>query len=121
MRPVDQRIQDNVNGDCLAACIASILEVSIDDVPPIIVSEHGTWMTEIATWLAARGYALVYVANIPPLSPKGYHIASDGEHACVALDGVIVHDPHVLKQGLDCIVRRWLLVRFEMLFSIERA
>lgn len=53
--------------------------------------------------------------GFPPIAPSGYHVAcgksprSDQEHAVVALDGKIVHDPHPTRAGLDGGITWWIL------------
>lgn len=48
---------DNVHrGDCLSACIASLFEVAIDDVPFFVASE--TWHQDYQDWLRSRGMIL---------------------------------------------------------------
>lgn len=96
MKPVYQTILDGQDGDCMAACIASLLELPIDQVP----NPHTTtWWDDWQAWLKQRGLYLVEAIGadwMPPgwgilvgTSPRG-----DWQHACVALNGEIVHDPH---------------------------
>ncbi len=73
MTPVYQTIH-GPQGNCYAACVASILETSLEDLPPYVAVRRPNW------------------------EPPGYSIASvrvrDGSiHAVVCLDGQIVHDP----------------------------
>lgn len=53
MKPVDQIIFEEGRGDCLRACVASILEVRIDDVPNF--AEDGSFLNGMAVWLEKRG------------------------------------------------------------------
>jgi hypothetical protein len=52
----------------------------------------------------------------PPIAPPGYHIACGKsprlkhQHAVVALDGKIVHDPHPTRAGLDGEIASWILL-----------
>lgn len=105
MKPVFQTITDPIFGNCRAACIASLLEVDIDDVPNI----HGPgWFRSLNDWLReTHGVALVTVelGNTPIWIPDGVpYIASvtdDGcEHAvimeCRDQKKVMVHDPYPL-------------------------
>lgn len=92
-----------VTGNCLAACIASILEVSLSDVP---TCDGGAVGQSLMAWLAARNLFLVRIpiqsrredgtavafyfghAILIAKSPRG------GSHAVVVKDGRVVHDPH---------------------------
>lgn len=99
MKPVHQTNFDPVYGNCMAACIASILELSIDEMP----NYHGTdsqWYRDWQTWLQPYNIQLLTFLNGGEWEPTGYSILSglsprgDWNHAVVALDGVVVHDPH---------------------------
>lgn len=56
MRPVIQTIVDDGKGDCLRACICSLLDLSIDDVPNF--AEMG-FFQGLDTWLASRGLRFI--------------------------------------------------------------
>lgn len=103
MKRVEQT-RTGADGNCLNACIASILELPLDDVP-----EFGDdWLTELNDFLRSRGlsYKRIPIDGVKPsgygtiegVSPRG------GLHACVALDGELVWDPHPISmrdgQGL---------------------
>jgi hypothetical protein len=97
-------------GDCLSACIASILEIPIQEVPGFVDmrdDRDGLWAERLDAWLGPMGLRAIClpahaVAALPPdhhcifhgLSVKGH------EHAVVAMDGEIVHDPHPSRTGL---------------------
>ncbi len=102
MRPVDQTTYGPTHGNCISACIASILEIPIKTVP-LFVGE--SWWPRLLRWLAARDLSATEIA--PDLAPPGYTIAFGPStrliglgHACVALHGVVVHDPHPSRDGL---------------------
>lgn len=91
-------------GDCWAACLASLLEVPIGDVPvPHSDGPEHHWFDETQRALIAHGYRAV-CASIH-CYPSGYWIAavpslnlkrSDGEpepHVVVMHDGHVAHDP----------------------------
>jgi hypothetical protein len=105
MIPVDQTILKPPLGNCYAACIASIFEVSIDEVPSPIGDEGLTRWSDYEARLqdqffASRGIYTVLSTVAKDWTPPGYTILSaisprgDYEHAVVCLDGIIVHDPH---------------------------
>lgn len=104
VKPVDQTVLDHVRGNCFSACVASILELTIADVPFFMEPEN--WWPGFVKWCEERDVAAVYHTGTDYV-PAGYSIAggpspSDGNthHACVAHDGVIVHDPHPARLGL---------------------
>ena len=101
MRPVEQTILAPPEGNCFAACVASILEVGIDDVPNYV---DGLWFHRWQNWLA-RQHGLVLFSqesNLLRPPPPGRHVIVGVEsprfagkmHAVVGLDGAIVWDPH---------------------------
>lgn len=55
MKPVEQRH----DSDCVAACLAAIFELPIEEMPQLWVGEAsraGQQYRRVARWLAARGY-----------------------------------------------------------------
>lgn len=111
MIPVEQVRQD----DCFSACVASILELPLEEVAyfPTQDLEVDAWMTAWVLWLDERGYDL-YGGIVHPFwkRPEGYWILSaesprlDGKnHAVVCKDGEIVWDPHPER---DMGVGKWV-------------
>lgn len=88
-------------GNCLAACLASIFELPIEAIPDF--GEDALWFARFEAWMVENfGLQPVDLA-ISPLSdwrPKGYHLIcgksprGDFEHAIVGRNGEAVHDPH---------------------------
>lgn len=88
MIPVRQRIVDAQRGDCLKACVASVLELPYEDVPHFAVGEWKLnpmtgekpkdvgWSSALNDWLLRGGWPLRVVAlyyhrrDLPSL-PKG--------------------------------------------------
>lgn len=109
MKPVDQTSlhdkETDTGGDCWRACLASILEVPITDVPDFVNEHGGRYVTETRNWLEAFGLWLVevrYHGNFP-----GYMIASgpsprhrDVHHAVVWKGRTMAHDPHPSRDGI---------------------
>ena len=107
-------------GNCFPACIASILECEIEDIPDFIhLESFHDWLSTLNDWLVGMG--LIYVEFVTKDNPeeffKGYktkvhHILAgctertdmDSEfpvtHAVVALNGKMVFDPHPSNAGL---------------------
>lgn len=104
-------------GNCLMACVASILECSIDDLPDLGDETHdGTWWALMRGALRDRGYEPVYTDVDPEyLRPPGFHLVygnirgSSCGHVLVAKDGLIVHDPHPRRPGVERI-HGWILL-----------
>ena len=83
-------------GDCLSACLASILEVPIQTVPDFI--DAPDFEAAINSWLAERGLTYTQVPIDNP-APVGWHTVEGasprgGQHAVVGRDGTVVFDPH---------------------------
>jgi hypothetical protein len=109
MIPVMQKftVAEHGVGDCFNACVASILEKNIEEVHDILPNTPGVWFLNWRKWFHARGMSFEMCSKLSP--PPGYSIVSieterrypdDHEragarisHACVALDGKIIHDP----------------------------
>jgi hypothetical protein len=112
VKPVDQTSYGLLDGNCFSACIASILEVALGDVPYF----WGPRQEWFARWLAGQGLAAaLYPRDVHV--PLGYSIAGGPSarfagrmHACVALDGVIVHDPHPSRDGLPLGVMEYVVI-----------
>ena len=117
MKPVDQtRFSpcEKPYGNCFAACIASIFEVSLQEVlDDSQIEAGGPWWIAWKTWLEQSGYGLIHLNNDPPawfFPIKGYVILSgksprgDFEHSVVALDGKMVHDPHPSRAGIESVI-----------------
>lgn len=113
MLPIYQDAKD----DCLMACVASIIECSLQDLP-VLGDQHrdGSWYEVVQSSLREKGFELVYTDNYPAFLPYGYHIGAGpsprgctGGHAVVCLDGRIVHDPHESNAGI-AFVEYWCLI-----------
>ena len=102
MKPIDQD-KVGLDGNCFNACLASILELSLPEVPDY--RDKGKWLLQYNDWLLNYGLTLI------PLTygswvPKGYSIlggrsARGLDHAVVAWNGKMIHDPHPDKTGLE--------------------
>ena len=82
-------------GNCLAACIASILECDIERLPNY---HDGSWFWDWEKFLEPHGIALLgnasyywnsyWIGVVPSLNNDGRH------HAVVMLDNKLAHDPN---------------------------
>lgn len=107
MKPVDQT-SFGWTGNCFSACIASILELPIEAVPQMMTLEGindtdgcSGWWERFCKWCDANNVDVKYIGDRLAEAPAGYCIKTgrsprnpDRFHAVVALDGVVVHDPH---------------------------
>ena len=109
MKPVDMISEynpiDNKSGDCWRACIASLLELSVNDVPHFVGEYGNRYMEKTRKWLNERGFGLVetryhggynsfLIASGP--SPR----SKDVTHSVIWQNGKMVHDPHPSRAGL---------------------
>lgn len=104
MKPVFQTRLGN-KGNCFEACIASILELELKEVPDLLAyEESGEWVDKLNTWLSKFGlcYIEVIMDDIPLFfkNKSCYYIyigkttRNDNiHHAAVGYNGNIVHDP----------------------------
>jgi len=107
MKPVDQTDLTSTHGNCLSACVASILELSLADVPWFSLAGE-QWWDVLAAWVRTRGLGVTYYVPLGEMhAPRGYSIVGGASprfpgatHACVAYDGNVVHDPHPSRVGL---------------------
>ena len=103
MRPVDQTKFGPEEGNCFTACVASILELTIEEVT--FTGAAPTWREDFDAWCFSR--KLQVCGRGPGKPPTGYAIAcgpsprfSSCGHAVVVLDGELVHDPHPDRTGI---------------------
>lgn len=98
MRPVDQRflVERDGRGDCVRACVASILDADPDDIPDFSLFGWN-WMHALASFCA--------VTLVVPHEVEGYWIATGMSprglrHAVVYRGMGLAHDPHPSRAGL---------------------
>ena len=98
MKPV---YQTGLN--CFAACIASILEVSLNDVPDFVGIHDDYYLDETNAWLEQHGYVMYFVVvtdDMKVCMGSNQHYILCGQcngigHAVVANLSGVVHDPRV--------------------------
>ena len=105
MIPVDQTRfgGGSPGGNCLMACVASIMGRSIAECIEVNTDDPHYW-EQLQKWLIAQGWQIRYRPRLQDV-PSAYGIANGPGprgllHSCVALDGEIVHDPHPSRAGL---------------------
>ena len=99
----------------MAAAVASVLELDLDDVPNFAAVEGDGWWRSFTDWLAARGWGVIVLeghyrwaglALTRGKSPRGTY-----NHLVVTRAGELVHDPHPSGAGLDGNpIDHWVLV-----------
>jgi len=110
--PVDQDRFGDPDGNCLQACLATLLDLDIGDVPHFTGED---WRARMGAWLRTRGlWALAFSPPAGTLEETarwldetvpGYAIVSGQTprgllHATVWYAGELVHDPHPDRAGL---------------------
>lgn len=134
MKPVDQTIfsseDGSVNGNCFPSCLASLLELPIDQIPAFQDMSDSIWFEPFCKFLAKHGYEFVDMFYFPMngnwadlikqspgidgffmvggTSPRSYVTAG---HAVIYKDGNLVHDPHFSKAGLTKINYAYMIER----------
>jgi hypothetical protein len=106
---IDQTIFGEAVGNCLAACVATLLELPLTDVPNFC-AEHGDgWFPHFCRWLQERDHAALYqrfntaadvqahldharefAPNVPWIAGG---LSRRGPHACIYLGDRLLHDP----------------------------
>ena len=96
-------------GDCMAACLASIFELRLGEVPDFTGSiVSGGWFFHLQKWLKARNLSILMLPAKPVDIPAGYAMAAvlshtlanpeDG-HMVVVNNGKLAHDPNPNNNG----------------------
>ena len=118
--PVDQTKFGKPDGNCLSACIATVLGCPLESIPDF--GDEPGWYSKFESFIRSQGYELVHLDNSGAwaFKPDGYHIGNGISprglmHSCVFEDGKIYWDPHPSRQGIES-VRSWFL-----LFPLARA
>lgn len=108
MRKVAQTAFGRPDGNCFEACLASILELSLEEVPHFIGDD---WLYRYNQWLRWH-FSLQLITFTPygmeSLSPHTYAIANGPNHHgrphSVVIRGgargAVVHDPNPSSSGL---------------------
>ena len=97
-------------GNCMSACLASVFELDITDVPNFFVvggEDAENWWTACRSWLRQRGFGVMSlqvtaetlsqfegIFVVCGKSPRGT------EHAVVFQNGKVIHDPHPDRGGV---------------------
>lgn len=100
MKPVFQTRFGKPDGNCLAACLASLLEIDIDSVPSFGIG--GDWYDRFTTYMVENWELQpidLTISENSHFKPAGFHLINgpsingDFWHSVVGYKGEIVHDP----------------------------
>lgn len=117
MKPIDQtKLHDpenGVNGNCMPASFASILEIPLSEVPEFEDMGKDDWFPALTKWLEGLGFMLVQWQSETCL--PGYCLASGisergVNHQVVFKGGVLAHDPHPSRAGIKKVDEVWALL-----------
>lgn len=109
MKPVYQTKFGDKEGNCFAACLASLLEIPLEDVPDFYAQHRSGWYIAFNAWLRQFGLMPVMFNDLAEYFPLDAYYLVGGEsergipHSCIARNGVIVHDPFPDGKGLKTI------------------
>jgi len=92
MKPVNQNAFTDGTGNCFSACLASILELSIDEVPNFVKDSKGQTFKmwdAVAKWINTKGYGIIH---IPTKLSNCFFIGMDGCWAIGTVDSQNIPD-----------------------------
>lgn len=108
MKRVDQTTFGSPGGNCFSACLATLLEVPLAEVP-YFMDAGDAWLEQVQAWLRPRGLYAVPVVAGDDWTPAGLCIISgttersrkpEDLHSVVARGSEIIHDHHPSRAGL---------------------
>jgi len=110
MKPVDQTIFGDgsngaVPGNCFAACVASLFELPVEEVPHFVAIGGNEFWNVMLEWMRPRGFYAISVPYSPHFytpvitivsgrGPRGF------DHSVLWQNGQMIHDPHPSRAGL---------------------
>lgn len=111
MSRVDQTIlasDPKRQGNCLAACVATFLGVSLEEVPHFaeyVPDEPNAWWHALIGFMAGHGYWPVELDDPGDAEPGEWVFVCGPSprgvfHQVLYRDGVLHHDPHPSRAGL---------------------
>ena len=107
MIPVEQTRLGYPNGNCFNACIASVLERPLEEIPDLMLGTDGKgkgWWPLYQQWFREQGFEATAYLYDDIWFPRGYSLMSaqsprgDFLHSVVCLDGNVVWDPHPQRE-----------------------
>ena len=97
MKRILQTITDDKNANCLQACLASLLDKDLEDVPNFMTFKK-KWWDALELYLNQQGYDVGYIEpNNPPKDGSIYITSLEypcgARHAVLTQNQIIIHDP----------------------------
>lgn len=110
MKPIDQTKFGSPEGNCFAACLASILEIPLEEFP-VVSKTKQYWIDKFNRFLEPYGIFLLliqgkYSDNEHYFPPDGLVCVASGmgprglQHSVVWYKNKVLHDPHPSREGL---------------------
>ena len=121
-----------VHGNCMAACVASIMELDIEDIPAWEdMGNDGSWGESYYSFLESHGYETDGMANREGYTESalwdfvldqcpgvdGYFIVGGDSpriargHAVIYCNREMIHDPHPSGMGVSVVREVYLIQR----------
>ena len=124
MKPVDQRIIGK-KGDCFTASLASLLELSYEEVPYFAMMKED-WIDSFFKFLFDHGYEYKGLTNTKRIqegisqgineyflvtggSPRGFKSG----HSVIYKGTQLVHDPHPSRAGIIGEPEYWMIEKVQ--------
>ena len=117
MRAVDQQLlcENGDVGDCLRACVASILDLDPEAVPHFVTKHH--WFQALRSFGKQRQLEIFSILD-PQLVPANQYTIATGssprnperDHSVVWYQGKVFHDPHPSRAGLGREPDYWIVI-----------
>ncbi len=120
MKFVDQTVLHSkyINGNCFAACVASMFNVPIEEQPDFTNMDEFEWFIEFEKWIE-REFGLELLRFSENACPTRYYMVLGQSprglsHAVIYKDGELAHDPHPDKTGLKEITSVWVFIPLDL-------
>ena len=97
-------------GNCMAACLASLLGKELSEVPAFEENFAGDWEGDLVNWLDSLGLELLTTWDQPSDEDERYFKITGRSprgnwyHSCIWHRGQIVHDPYPDGGGAENIL-----------------
>jgi len=116
MTPVKQTIESNkqlkIKGNCLQACVASLLDLPLEQVPHFVSFSDDEWVNIFLDFIYAKGYICEGYAPFSEINNESLKSGVDDffivtgqsprgiKHAVIYKKDQMFHDPHISNSGL---------------------
>jgi len=130
MKPVDQtKLHDPENGilgNCLAASLASLLELPLSEVPEFEdMMGKSDWFQALTDWLKELGFTLLEWREEAWTWLPGYYLANGISerglsHTVVYKGDALAHDPHPSRSGIKKVNAAWALLPIDPAMMIKK-